>query len=110
MISKFSDLTCIVNPPRGLSLAEVRDFGIERHINHHWLTSGGRHFDASCPDGVDSLFDLRGIRQTAVEVLRRDQPKVLERLCREHHWWRESVELFDEFLQVRFSVDQVTRV
>lgn len=34
-------------------LLNTVDFGY-----HVWLTSGGRHYDAECPEGVDSFFDL----------------------------------------------------
>lgn len=105
MISKFSDLTCAVAPPPGMTLQEVSALGIESHINHHWLVSGGRHYDASCPAGVDSVFGLRSIRQTAAEVMQRDHPVVLERLCSEHPWWRDSVQLLNEFQQLRSATE-----
>lgn len=105
MIAKFSHLTYPVTPPPGMSLQEVSDLGIEKHINHHWLVSDGRHYDASCPNGVDGIFELRGIRQTAVEVLHRDHPNVLQRLCGEYQWWRDSVQLLDEFLKLRLAIE-----
>lgn len=97
MIGKFSQLSCEVTPPPGLSLDDVARLGIEEHINHHWLVSEGLHFDASCPNGVDSVFDLRCIRQTAAEVLERDHPKLLHTLCSDHKWWRESLQMLIDF-------------
>lgn len=38
---------------------------------HAWLTSGGRHFDAECPDGVDSFFELPLFRRCLVYHLRK---------------------------------------
>jgi hypothetical protein len=37
---------------------------------HVWLTSGGRHFDAECPAGVDSFFELPIFKRCLVENLR----------------------------------------
>jgi hypothetical protein len=105
MIGQFSQLSSEVQPPPGLSLEEVAALGIEEHINHHWLVSEGRHFDASCPDGVDSVFDLRGIRQTAAEVLERDHPKLLHKLCGEHEWWIESVLMLIDFRKQRAAAE-----
>ena len=101
MIGKFSQLSCEVKPPPGLTLEEVSQLGIEENINHHWLVSEGRHFDASSPDGVDSLFELRGLRQTAAEILERDHPKLLHRLCSEYEWWRDSVLMLIDFRKQR---------
>jgi hypothetical protein len=105
MIGKFSQISCAVKPPPGLSLEQVSSLGIEENINHHWLVSDGRHFDASCPDGVDSVFELRGIRQTAAEVLERDHTKLLHSLCSEHDWWRDSVLMLIDFRKQRAAAE-----
>lgn len=105
MIGKFSQLSCEVSPPPGLSIEDVAKLGIEEQINHHWLVSDGRHFDASCTNGVDSVFDLRCIRQTATEVLERNHPKLLHKLCGEHEWWRDSVLMLLDFRKQRAAAE-----
>lgn len=39
--------------------------------NHVWLTDGLRHYDAECPDGVKSFFDLPIFRRVLIKALRR---------------------------------------
>lgn len=56
-----------INPSMGLTKnqASAIDFG-----THVWLTDGRRHYDAECPEGVSSFFDLPVFRRYIVEELR----------------------------------------
>lgn len=44
-----------IAPPAGKTEAEVDDLDLGGHL---WLTLDNRHYDAECPEGVDSFFDL----------------------------------------------------
>lgn len=109
LMGRFSDLPFEVTPPPGLSLQELTDFGVERALDHAWIRFRGRHYDASCPSGVAQVFDLRCLRQCAVEILRVEHPDVLSRLCVDSPWWHESAALLDEFLQHRTMVQSRER-
>lgn len=54
-------------PPSGLTQkqASAIDFGA-----HVWLTDGKLHYDAECPEGVASFFDLPIFRRSIVQELR----------------------------------------
>ena len=90
----------IWNPPIGLSTEDVRELRIIENLNHIWLIHRGRHFDASTPAGVAELFDLRLVRQVAVELIGRADPCRLERLVAEHAYWRESAALFEAYMSI----------
>lgn len=56
-----------IAPPEGLTAAEVNNiqFGY-----HEWVKSGDLHYDAECPEGVKSFFDLPVYRRHIVQALR----------------------------------------
>ena len=56
-----------ITPPEHFTWAQLDEIG---YVAHVWLTSGGRHFDAECPEGVDSLFELPLFRRYLVCHLR----------------------------------------
>lgn len=56
-----------ITPPEHFTWAMLDDVGFGYHV---WLTSGGRHFDAECPEGVDSFFELPLFRRYLVCHLR----------------------------------------
>jgi hypothetical protein len=89
-----------LSPPPGLTLDDVTSFNIIRNLDHIWLVHDGRHFDASTAEGAHSFFDLRIVRQVAVEMIRRHAPDKLIELCAVHEYWRTSVRLFDEYLAI----------
>lgn len=109
LIGKFSHLNCPIEPPPGLTLEKVSSLGIEQRMNHHWIYSGGLHFDAASPQGVAGVFELRCNRQLAVEVLQADHPEVLAELCGQHKWWRDSAELLADFMSERLVAESATR-
>lgn len=56
-----------IAPPAGTTAVEIDqiDFG-----GHVWIAIGRRHYDAECPDGVESFFDLPLFRRYIVKHLR----------------------------------------
>ena len=56
-----------IKPPEHFSWKLLDDVGFGGHV---WLTSGSRHFDAECPDGVDSFFELPLFKRYLVQHLR----------------------------------------
>lgn len=44
-----------ISPPNGCTPADVGRMVIGGHF---WITHQGKHYDAECPDGADSFFDL----------------------------------------------------
>jgi hypothetical protein len=56
-----------IAPPEHFTWAMLDEVGFGHHV---WLTSGGRHFDAECPEGVDSFFELPLFRRYLVCYLR----------------------------------------
>lgn len=56
-----------MKPPSGFTWAQLNklEFGM-----HYWVTCEQRHYDAECPEGVDSFFDLPIFRRTLIEHLR----------------------------------------
>ncbi len=56
-----------ITPPEGLSADEMDgiDFG-----HHVWVAVGRRHYDAECPEGAESFFDLPLFRRYIVQHLR----------------------------------------
>lgn len=54
--------------PAGLKKSQVDGISFGAHV---WLTDGKRHYDAECPQGVESFFDLPVFRRCVVEELRR---------------------------------------
>lgn len=56
-----------IAPPEGFTWQTLDDVGFGYHV---WLTSGGRHFDAECPEGVDSFFELPLFKRYLVCYLR----------------------------------------
>jgi|GEM_PF-5309652 len=89
-----------ITPPPGLTMDEVQSFDIIRNLNHIWLIHDGKHFDGSTADGVESIFDLRLVRQVAVELIREHSPERLQDLSASYGYWRESEKLFDDYLAV----------
>lgn len=87
-----------LSPPPGMTLDELWSFDIIRNLNHIWLIHDGRHFDGATPDGAASIFDLRLVRQVAVELIRRCSPDRLAVLSETYDYWRESENLFDEYV------------
>lgn len=87
-----------LTPPPGMTMDEIRSFDILRNLNHIWLIHEGRHFDGATPNGADSIFDLRLVRQVAVELIRRSSPERMASLSEAYDYWRESEVLFDEYM------------
>jgi hypothetical protein len=56
-----------IQSPAGLKAVDMEniDFG-----GHTWITHGHRHYDAECPEGVESFFDLPLFRRYIVVSLR----------------------------------------
>lgn len=66
-----------IAPPEHFTWKTLNDVGFGYHV---WLTSGGKHFDAECPDGVDSFFELPLFKRCIVCYLRErgiDCPEVV---------------------------------
>lgn len=57
-----------VTLPAGLSEAELDDFGFGGHV---FLKHDDQWYDAECPDGVGSHFDLPIFRRPIIAALRR---------------------------------------
>lgn len=49
-----------ISPPEGLTQEDIDAMTIGGHF---WITHQGRHYDAECPDGVASFFDLPYFRR-----------------------------------------------
>lgn len=64
LLQKYWDIA----PPAGLTKKQVSNIEFGGHV---WLTDGKIHFDAECPDGVQSFFDLPVFRRYIVEDLRK---------------------------------------
>jgi hypothetical protein len=56
-----------ITPPAGLTKSVVNNIGFGGHV---WIFSGQMHYDAECPDGVASFFDLPLFRRYIVCELR----------------------------------------
>ena len=56
-----------ITPPDGLTKSDVNKMGFGGHV---WIVSGKMHYDAECPDGVASFFDLPLFRRHIVCELR----------------------------------------
>lgn len=56
-----------ITPPAGLAKSDVNNMGFGGHV---WIVSGQMHYDAECPDGVASFFDLPLFRRHIVCELR----------------------------------------
>lgn len=56
-----------ISSPEGMSCSEMDKLDIGGHV---WITDGKRHYDAECPEGVDSFFDLPLFRRSVVQALR----------------------------------------
>ena len=54
-------------PPEGLSKAEVDGIAFGGHV---WISDGQLHYDAECPEGVKSFFELPLYRRYIVQALR----------------------------------------
>lgn len=57
-----------ISPPAGLGWQEIDAMHLGNHI---WLASGGRHFDAECPHGVEDFFYLPIFRRRIMHFLAR---------------------------------------
>ena len=57
-----------IGPPEGFTTQQIDGISFGNHI---WITADKRHFDAECPDGVDSFFDLPLFRRYLVANLRK---------------------------------------
>lgn len=44
-----------IEAPKGLSQEQIDDLNLPLHV---WVTDGLLHYDAECPEGVASFFDL----------------------------------------------------
>lgn len=100
-IDSFNDaLDCNspVTPPPGVTLDTLSELGVLRALNHVWIVHADRHYNAASPDGVDNPLNLRGVRQSLVEMLREKNPYLLSELSMKHAWWQESENLTDGFL------------
>jgi hypothetical protein len=53
--------------PEGLTSADLDAIPFGSHV---WISDGTLHFDAECPDGVASFFDLPLYRRYVIEALR----------------------------------------
>ena len=56
-----------ISPPVGWSWNQLNAVGFGRHA---WVAVDGRHYDAECPEGVDSFFELPLFRRYMVSDLR----------------------------------------
>lgn len=56
-----------ISPPVGLNREEMDCIAFGGHI---WISDGNLHYDAECPDGVASFFDLPLFRRYIVRTLR----------------------------------------
>lgn len=56
-----------ITPPVGWTWKELEAVGFGQHV---WIIVNGRHYDAECPDGVASFFDLPLFRRYMVYDLR----------------------------------------
>lgn len=56
-----------ISAPSGFTPDQIDDISFGNHI---WVTRDKRHYDAECPDGVDSFFDLPLFRRYLVADLR----------------------------------------
>jgi len=56
-----------ISPPEHFTWAMLNEVGFGGHV---WVTFERRHYDAECPDGVDSLFELPLFRRYIVCYLR----------------------------------------
>jgi len=54
------------SPPAGLTADDMNALHFGSHV---WVAHEGRHYDAECPDGVESPFDLPIFRRTIVGAL-----------------------------------------
>lgn len=54
-----------ISPPEGLTRSQVDQLGLGWHV---WVTHQGRHYDAECPEGVESFFDLPCLRRQIAEA------------------------------------------
>jgi len=56
-----------ITPPNGLTAEEIEQIDFGQHV---WVSVGRNHFDAECPQGVESFFDLPLFRRSIVTLLR----------------------------------------
>ena len=56
-----------IRPPEHFTWPVLNEVHFGGHV---WLTCGGKHFDAECPDGVDSFFELPLFRRCLVRHMR----------------------------------------
>jgi len=85
--------------PAGLTFKDLDRFGMDE-TTHVWLTVDGRHYDADCPDGVDSVFELLNFRRNLVCAALEEDPDFLE-ARKDDPWWAESIQLHMEFREWR---------
>jgi len=57
-----------ITPPAGLTADEMDQIDFGQHV---WISVGRLHFDAECPQGVESFFDLPLFRRPIVVALRK---------------------------------------
>jgi hypothetical protein len=57
-----------IGPSFGLTASQVSDIEFGGHV---WITDGTLHYDAECPGGVESFFDLPIFRRYIVMEMRR---------------------------------------
>ncbi|MBC8737188.1 hypothetical protein F6X40_10245 [Paraburkholderia sp. UCT31] len=56
-----------IDEPAGIDWVGLHQI---RFGEHTWVACGKRHYDAECPDGVESFFDLPHFRRYIVDHLR----------------------------------------
>jgi len=56
-----------IAPPAGWTWAQLDAVGFGRHA---WVAVDGRHYDAECPEGVASFFDLPLFRRYMITDMR----------------------------------------
>jgi hypothetical protein len=103
VLGELQDNGCEYVAPVGVTLENLRSWGVLSELNHAWLMCDGYHFDAATPRGVSTPFELRHFKQVAVEVLREKHPEVLSSLSATHQYWRDAERLTDEFLMSRYG-------
>ena len=101
----FDDVDFTYTMPVGIKDADLHEMGFWGNLNHVWVLHQGKHYDASCTEGVGNPFELRVLRQVLVESLEDSDPAKLAALCAEHPWWQESADLLKDFVRMRNAIE-----
>lgn len=55
-----------IQSPKGFTTTAINNAGLSGHV---WIVFDKKHYDAECPDGVDSFFDLPYFQRQLHNVL-----------------------------------------